>query len=215
MMGMRVHPDSQQCFRNRECEWMFTAYQQLPLESFPQDSSASIYEDASRNLIATNPEITRVSFIAPPAPTIARRSSSSSSKADGEKRVRFAEPETTSTVSTDWNLQDMRNSWYQIDDYDYFENDTRRTVVALRHVRGDLRKLDPRQYTVTGLEKNLCRKQTYRRKLQTVRHVQTVIDAQLSTGDEEQLKAISEVFSKQTIQRAHLRAALDQTLLQY
>jgi len=212
MMEMRAHPDSQQCFRSRECEWMFTAHQQLPLESFSQNSSTSIYEDANGNLMTNNPEITCISFVPPPTPTITRSSSSSSSHAE-KKRVRFVEPETTSTISIHWNLQDMRNSWYQVEDYEYFENDTRLTVLALRHVRGDLRKLDPGQYTVAGLEKNLSRKQMYHRKLQTVRHVQTIIDAQL-TGDEEQLKAISEMFSKQTIQRAHLRATLDQSLLQ-
>jgi len=142
--------------------------------------------------------------------------------ASHNRRVRFADPETTRIAYTDWNLQDTRNSWYQVPDYTSFEQDSRLTVLALRHVRGDLRRLDPQQYTVMGLEKNLSRKQMLHRKLQTARHVQTVIEQQYfycndntsnAAASAERLKAVSELFSQKPIKRAHLRGVLDQTLL--
>jgi len=94
------------------------------------------------------------------------------------------------------------------------------TVLSLRNVGGDLGRLDPLKYTITGLEKNLSRRQILHRKFNTIRHVQAVMDAQHHAaacfGDDdgsEHLKAVSEMFSKQTKQRAHLRGVLDQNLL--
>lgn len=129
------------------------------------------------------------------------------------KRVRFADPETTAVSYTDWDFRDVRNSWYREADYGHFERDTRHSVLAVRRVRGDLRRLDPGRHTVTGLEKNLSRRQVLSRKLKTVRHVRTVLDRQRSATDEAELQAVSELFSRPATRRAHLRGVLDQTLL--
>ena len=234
MLGTESHPDDsrkQQCFRHCEYDWMFKEYAQLPMESFSQDSTTTtpgidepVVIDSSEGDLAaikptTNSNLICISSV-PQSPIITRsaytETSTSHESADINKRtvVCFAEPLIASVAYTHWNDDDVRHSWYHNHDYESFEHDTRLTVLALQHARGDLRKLDPRQYTVSGLEKNLTRDQMYHRRLQTARHVQTVLDAQRQS-DAEQLKAISEMLSKQTMLRAHLRAALDQTLLYY
>ena len=231
MLGMQSHSNDsrqQRSYRNLEYEWMFTAYPQLPLESFSYDTTTTSTTDDLNGNSSIHSDLMYMSLV-PPASIIANNGcthptnahalhcSESTVTNNGKcKRVRFANPETNSVSVHHWDMDDIFNSWYQEKDYLYFENDNRLTVLALRKARGDLRMLDPRRYTVTGLEKMLTRQQMVHRKLQTVRHVQTVVEAQRQSSgqqDEEQLKAISQMLSKQTIQRAHLRAALDVSLL--
>ena len=234
MLGMRLNSSDsrrQRSYRNMEYEWMFTAFPQLPLESVSQDATAaSTIDEIDDSNSSSHSDLMFISFVPPvppasiiansacteyaTAPAILHSSDRASNSNRKSKRVRFAEPEINSIYFHHSDVDDLRNSWYQENDYLYFESDNRLTILALRHARGDLRKLDPRRYTVSGLEKILTRRQMVGRKLQTARHVQTVVDAQRHPGqDEEQLKAISEMLSKQAMQRAHLRAALDQTLL--
>lgn len=130
------------------------------------------------------------------------------------KTVHFADPEATVNITPYQEVEDIQNSWYRSNDYISFEQDTQLTVLALQNAHGDLRCFDPQEYTITGLEKRLTRRQSLQRKLQTARHVHTVLALQhMSVMDEHMLRAYSELLSKQTIQRAHIRGVLDQTLL--
>lgn len=109
--------------------------------------------------------------------------------------------------------QEVSHTWYRDADFASFEEDTRITVAAIRQVRGDLRQLNAERFTVTGLEKILSRRQVIDRKRMTVMHVRTVVEQQKRYQDPDKLRRVSELFSKQPLQRAHFRGILDQALL--
>lgn len=131
-----------------------------------------------------------------------------------KKRVFFAPMADCYYFAARREPQDLWNSWYQDTDYALFEEETLLTVAAVRHVRGDLRRLNAELFTVTGLEKILSKRQVMERKRKSMLHVQTVVKQQHHCPDDPvKLQRVSELFSKQPLRRAHIRGILDQTLL--
>lgn len=131
------------------------------------------------------------------------------------KRVQFAP--TKNVANLHRSQEDLSKSWYVDSEYTAFDQERKRTVAALHEVNGELRCLDPTEYTVSGLEHHLCRQLMIARKVKTMRHVRSVLKQQHSnrcTGvnDPESLRSVSEFFSTQPSKRAHLRGVLDHTL---
>jgi hypothetical protein len=141
--------------------------------------------------------------------------SSSNNSSNKKKRVSFA---TTATVRTrPVSDEDLQNSWYSHADYRHFERDRRETVSAVRAVNGDLSRLNPRECTVAGLERQLDGRQFVTRKIRTARHVQTVLEQQWQQRrrgyhDSQELRSVSELFSRDAGRTAHIRGVLDHAL---
>jgi len=104
--------------------------------------------------------------------------------------------------------QDLDNSWYASSEYIDFDRERRDTVAALRHVGGNLNYLDPAIYTIQGLERHLDKRLSYERKLATKQHLYAVLQQQ-DRRDPEELRAVSEYFSKQVAYQAHMRGVVD------
>lgn len=130
-------------------------------------------------------------------------------------RVRFAP--TKKVANLHRSREDLDKSWYHQSEYTAFDQERKRTVAAVHKANGDLSCLDPRVFTISGLEHHLYRQQMIARKVKTMHHVRSVLKQQYSnrcTGvnDPESLRCVSELFSTQPSKRAHLRGVLDHTL---
>jgi hypothetical protein len=92
-----------------------------------------------------------------------------------EKQVSFAS--LAYIINYEQTEEDLHQSWYNDDDYESFARDNRITVALIHTVHGDLRKLD-QEVCLMGLEKNLTPKQIFTRKVNTARHVQSIVQNQ-------------------------------------
>lgn len=92
-----------------------------------------------------------------------------------EKRVSFAS--LAYVINYEQTTEDLQKSWYNTEDYESFARDNQSTVALIHTVHGDLRKLD-QEICLIGLEKNLTPKQIVTRKLNTARHVQSIVQNQ-------------------------------------
>jgi hypothetical protein len=131
-----------------------------------------------------------------------------------KKSVRFAPLVSVTTRSV--NEEDLRNSWYNEQDYRQFEREVRETVHILTKVGPD--ELDKSKYSTLGLEAYATgRKGMMQRRYNTMKHNAVVLelyDVQRSNGvfDDIMVRKISERFSKETIRHAYIRAMLDSSL---
>lgn len=106
-----------------------------------------------------------------------------------------------------------RRRWYQRADYQAFKQDVRATITALNHAQGLLHQLDMKKFTISGLERSLSLRQVQARKRNGAIHVQAVLWQQTYDKDPMQIRQISELFTKSSMQRAHFRGMLDSDLL--
>lgn len=131
-----------------------------------------------------------------------------------KKSVRFAPTVSVATRSVD--EEDLRNSWYNEQDYRKFEYEVRDTVQLMSKVGSD--GLDKSKYTTVGLEAYAAgRKGMMQRRYNTMKHNAIVLelyDVQRSNGvfDDVMVRKISERFSKETMRHAYIRAMLDSSL---
>lgn len=113
----------------------------------------------------------------------------------------------------DDEMSTMNDRWYHRADYKAFKDDTRDTILAVYRAKGQLQLLDMNEYTVTGLEKSLSLGQVMARKRNSALHVYTVIMEQNYCSHPLHIRQVSELFTKQSIQRAYFRGVLDRGLL--
>lgn len=94
------------------------------------------------------------------------------------KRVRFASSVTLATWQEKSSRDEIRLRWYQPSDFQLFNQDCVKTVMAIRGVNGDLTHLNPHEFCVVGLEEQLTNKQVAERRLRTTRFLQTILEHQ-------------------------------------
>lgn len=92
-----------------------------------------------------------------------------------EKRVSFAS--LAYVINYEQSKEDLLHSWYNTEDYESFAQDNQKTVALIHTVHGDLRKLN-QEICLKGLEKHLTAKQIITRKLNSARHVQSIVQNQ-------------------------------------
>jgi len=134
-----------------------------------------------------------------------------------KKSVRFADDKTTISFRR-ISREELCDMWYQPAEYCEFDRSRRLTIAAVKEVNGNLDALDPQEHCVMGLEEQLTRKQILARRLRTVNYNRLVLEQQdlhrafggmqdISSVQQQQ-KAISDMFSRQALKRAQLRALL-------
>jgi hypothetical protein len=107
--------------------------------------------------------------------------------------------------------------WYEVEEYNFFQKECRRTVAAIKKAKGELSTLDPTEHCVRGLEQFLSVKQMVLRKKEAKRYIhvmmrQQYVQRRTGQSDPSRLQALSELFSKQAGQRAYLRGVIDHAL---
>jgi hypothetical protein len=133
------------------------------------------------------------------------------------RRVQFAE-RNNKVLLIQKVPEDVRESWYGPQEYYGFDLERKRTVGIVQNACGDIRSLEAYSgLTVKGLEHQLSYQQAMARKHSTKRHVYCVLKQQhenkwRGVSDDESLRQVSELFSKQPSKRAHLRGVLDYTM---
>ena len=110
------------------------------------------------------------------------------------------------------SVQDLKNSWYATAEYANFDRERRHTVAALHHVGGNIHFLNPEQYTVYGLERHIEKQSCYERKMIAKVHCYNVLQQAKRGCNEEELRRVSEYYSKEVSKQAHLRGFADSTL---
>jgi len=108
--------------------------------------------------------------------------------------------------------QDLKNSWYAAPEYVNFDRERRHTVAAWHHVRGNLSYLDPEIYTIHGLERHLDKHSSYQRKMVAKNHCYSVLETAKQGCDGDELRRVSEYYSKEVSHHAYLRGVLDSTM---
>jgi hypothetical protein len=133
-----------------------------------------------------------------------------------KRSVRFSNINTVTTrpISSE---QELRTMWYEDEEYRSFQKECRHTLAAIKTAKGNLSTLDPTEYSVQGLEQFLSPKQMTSRKKKAKRYIdvmmrQQYVQKRTGKSDPSRLKELSEMFSKQAGQRAHLRGVIDHAL---
>ena len=132
------------------------------------------------------------------------------------KAVRFAENRNT-VLFRHVIESELKQSWYQPNDYGGFKKESKSTVEALRQAQGQLCQLDPQRYCIRGLEAHVNNQILQLRQTRIRSTVQVVLDQQRSQRmhgmkDENMIGAVSMMFSRQSRQHALSMGALDQSL---
>jgi hypothetical protein len=127
-----------------------------------------------------------------------------------KRRVRFS-VHVKEIVLSPQTEEDIRQCWYSKQDYANFDEDRKRTVFLVQKVNYDLRYLNPLKYTILGLEHYIHGKEhSMRRKMQTVRHVRSVLRQQFEyryyMNQQLQIQQVSSPMDFTTYEpSAHLR----------
>lgn len=134
-----------------------------------------------------------------------------------KRSVRFSNMASVTTRPTT-SKSELDTMWYHDNEYTAFDQERRRTIAAIKNVNGDLSSLDPTVYCVRGLEQQLSTKQVLARRLKAKQYTHVVLRQQyvqkrIGRSDPDRLQAISEMFSRQATQRAHLRGVIDHALM--
>lgn len=113
---------------------------------------------------------------------------------------------------------DNTRTWYKAKDYANFSRETKQTLDAVDRVRCDLSALNPDMYCIQGLESQLTRQQSVERKLHLTRSKRAILEHQQyqrysGVSDPDSLRNVSQVFSEQSIKRAHMRAIIQHEIL--
>jgi hypothetical protein len=132
-----------------------------------------------------------------------------------KRSVRFSNMNTVTTRPI--SQQELSAMWYEDEEYTSFQQECRSTLSAIKKAKGKLSTLDPTEYCVQGLEQFLSSKQMASRKKKAKRYIdvmmrQQYVQKRTGRSDPIRLKALSEMFSKQAVQRAHLRGVIDHAL---
>lgn len=93
-----------------------------------------------------------------------------------------------------------------------FDRERRHTVAAWHHVQGNLNYLNPEIYTIHGLERHLDKHSSYQRKLVAKNHCYSVLETAKQGCDGDELRRVSEYYSKEVSHHAYLRGVLDCTI---
>jgi hypothetical protein len=128
-----------------------------------------------------------------------------------KKSVSFAT--TASVKERPISQQELDSMWYQREEYTGFDTDRQKTLSAVQAVQGELQLLDPNEHCLVGLEHYLCCKRAVARKFSIMKTIRLVLQQQhlhrkLGVTDPYSLQAVCEIFSKGSLQTAHLRALL-------
>lgn len=145
--------------------------------------------------------------------TIKQFQHQANSKMKTKKTVRFACEGKASSVSfRPICREEVRELWIQPYEYGNFERSRRNTIAAFREAKGILSSLDPREHCLLGLEDQLSRKQIFTRRFTTKQYIRLVLEQEHLERrlgvHHKQASMISEMFSRQAMKRAHLRAVL-------
>lgn len=113
--------------------------------------------------------------------------------------------------------EELNQRWIQPIEYKLIETKRRETIRAWSNVEGNVSRLDCEEHCLTGLEQILTPQQTLARKFTNLKCRRLLLEEQRLQKcngfyDPERLKQLSQLFSRQTAHRAHLRAVLDQTM---
>lgn len=108
--------------------------------------------------------------------------------------------------------QDLKNSWYATAEYANFDRERRHTVAALHHVGGNVHFLNPEVYTIFGLERHLDKQSSYQRKMFAKVHCYNVLQQAKHGCNEEELRRVSQYYSMEVSNQAHVRSFVDSTL---
>ena len=127
------------------------------------------------------------------------------------KRVQFGA--STQTEYFVRSKQDIKESWYQKQDYKNFAQDRRNTVIELNRINYDLSSLDAEKYCVRGMEENMTPHQVFHRGSNARQCRKAVLHHQhyqriMGISDPEQLRQASRLFSVRAMKRKVLLAVL-------
>lgn len=189
---------------------MMQQQSQLPLKSISSNQSPFVSRDT---------EVSRIQKTFRPAPGPGKLPflKRPAHKALAPRRkVKFAPTRLVRKISVQ-PKEEQSKLWYQPADYSAFAYDRRSTLNAVHQVRGDLTYLDPSKYCLRGLEQQLTKRQVYERRQRSLQYRHVVLQQQhyqrySGISDPQSLKAVSELFSKQALKRAHLRAVIEHSL---
>uniref|UniRef100_A0A7S2YQF1 Uncharacterized protein n=1 Tax=Entomoneis paludosa TaxID=265537 RepID=A0A7S2YQF1_9STRA len=128
-----------------------------------------------------------------------------------KKSVSFSEMATVTVRSM--SEDDLKKQWIQPEEYQVIDADRRQTLRAWTDAKGDCRGFDEEECCLTGLEQILTPQRLLQRKATNQQYRRLLLEEQYfqhqhGFRDPQALSQISQLFSRQPAQRAHLRAVL-------
>jgi hypothetical protein len=150
----------------------------------------------------------------PSSKTPVRKAQRSLNKTSRDKKsVRFSELD-NKVVFRHLLREELKQAWYQSNEYKEFQNDRLTTIRTLRSAKGDLGALDPSKQCVRGLEMNATPEIFQYRSVGIKATVMSVlqrqqVQRQMGLKDDGTLGMVSMVSSKPAAQLAAALALID------
>ena len=125
-----------------------------------------------------------------------------------KRSVRFSE--NVIVIARDVTQSELRKTWYEEVEYERFREDGRSTISAFSKARGNIEWFNPDKFCIRGFENHISRQQTALRKQRQQRIIQLILNQQslqrmMGINDQNSLKVISMLFSKESRDRALFR----------